>query len=680
MPVRRAVRRLATSSLLALLTIAAAASSATAADQWIEVTSPHFRVVSNAGDRSTRKLAWQLEQIRSAVSGLFAWAKVDLTKPLLVIAAKDESSMRLLAPEYWETRGAIRPASVWVSGPDQHYLAIRTDIEIDTRLTLNPFLTAYHSYVALVLRQSVPVELPLWFAQGFTGVLSNTIVRDDQVLVGPPIPFYLETLRDRPVLPLAKLLAVTRQSTEYVKADGRETFDAETWAFVHFLMFADEGRHRAALNAYAKLVSTGTDAASAFAESLGDLSSLELPFRTYISRNLFSYRRYDLDAAVEREKFPVRQLAPAESWSARALFHAAMNRWEESRGAIAEARKADPSAADSYTAEALLLDRAGQRDEARTAYARAAELGTTNAYAHYRLASLSWEPNPSKEKLEQIDAQLARAVAANNRYAAAYAWLGEIRAALGNEAGLGLVMRAIALEPRESSHHARAAQVLLRSGRVDDARTQAELARALAEDDQERAAAQRLLDAVSRAAATPPASTASSTASTTARPSGTAAPASDPAALSKACQSGEGAACQALLPGAQRACDGGTGAACGFVASLYERGVGVAEDLPKAFDLYRQACEAGERRGCLAAATMQARGTGVERDPDAARATLTPLCEGDLPEACTQLALIEAQERTPEGLSKARVLLTKACEARAPRACELLSSMPKAPR
>jgi hypothetical protein len=71
-----------------------------AADQWIEIKSANFAVMSNAGERSTRKLVWQLEQVRSAMAGLFSWAKPDLNKPLSVIVLKDQNSMRALAPQY----------------------------------------------------------------------------------------------------------------------------------------------------------------------------------------------------------------------------------------------------------------------------------------------------------------------------------------------------------------------------------------------------------------------------------------------------------------------------------------------------------------------------------------------------------------------------------------------------
>jgi hypothetical protein len=496
---RRTEQVTVSAALIAVFLAAWLAVGLDAADQWIEVKSPHFTVVSNAGERATRKLAWQLEQVRSVTAALWSWARLDLNKPLSVIVVKDENSMRALAPQYWEERRSVRPASVWVSGPDQHYVALRADVEVDDSGTVNPYVTAYFSYVGLVLGQSIDRELPLWFDRGFTGVLSNTIVRDDHVLLGAPIPWELRILRERPLLPLPKLLAVTRQSPDAVEADRREVYDAETWAFVHFLMFGEQGRHAEKLNAYAKLVSGGKDASAAFAETLGPVEALEGRFRIYIQGSIFSYRRINIDVSVERERFPVRKLPPAEAASARASFHAAMNRPLEARAAIAEARKADPNAAGSYAAEGFLFDREQKPDEAKAAYAKAAELGSTSAFAHYRLASLTWQPNPSRETLTEIEKHLTRAINLNSRYAAAYAWLGETKAFLGTGEAIGLIRRAIAIEPREAGHRLRAARVLLRQGKPADAVADAQVALTFAETDAERREAHRLLEAIAKA-------------------------------------------------------------------------------------------------------------------------------------------------------------------------------------
>src|SRR5215207_1401613 len=85
------------SSLTCLLALAAAPLAA--ADRWIEAKSDHFTVVSNAGDGTARKVAWQFEQIRAAVE---QWAPFSTTKaalrPVLIIAVKNEAGMQDLAP------------------------------------------------------------------------------------------------------------------------------------------------------------------------------------------------------------------------------------------------------------------------------------------------------------------------------------------------------------------------------------------------------------------------------------------------------------------------------------------------------------------------------------------------------------------------------------------------------
>src|SRR5437870_9991061 len=124
--------------------------SALGADGWVEIKSPHFTIWSVANDGNTRTLLWQLEQVRSALVDFWPWAKVDLPKPLLIFAIKDESGMKTMAPMYWEQKGATHPASVSVTGADRHYMAIRTDAQGEERLTPNPYLTTYSSYPHLI--------------------------------------------------------------------------------------------------------------------------------------------------------------------------------------------------------------------------------------------------------------------------------------------------------------------------------------------------------------------------------------------------------------------------------------------------------------------------------------------------------------------------------------------------
>jgi hypothetical protein len=240
-----------------------------AADTWIEMKSKNFTAVSNAGERSTRNLLWQLEQMRAAMKTLWAWAKADLNQPLTIIVLKDENSMRAFAPEYWEKRGLVHPASLWAAGADQHFLVMRTDVQIDYQAQTNPYLLSYFSYAGLILGSSTDRALPFWVERGLTGVLSNTMVRSNEVRVGPIIPMHLQNLREEPRLPLSRLLTMARRSPELRQSEFLRTFDAQTWALVHFLIFGENGKRSPQLDAFVKMVGSGKDASTALSYANG---------------------------------------------------------------------------------------------------------------------------------------------------------------------------------------------------------------------------------------------------------------------------------------------------------------------------------------------------------------------------------------------------------------------------
>ena len=490
-------RRLAAALISSALALTEA-RPAGAADRWMEVKSAHFTVISNASEGSAKTIAWQLEQIRSAIATLWPWAKVDLNKPLSIFVVRDEAALKALAPMYWELKGGLRPSSLWVGGADQNYLAIRTDVEADDKLNINPYVSSYFSYVSLILQQSVPGPMPLWFSRGLAGVMSNTIVRESKIMVGPPIPWHLERLRDGSRMKLPALLKVTRNSPEYLNGDSLSTFDAESWALVHYLMFGEAGARSAALVRVAQLVAQGADSSVAFREVLGPPENLEGPFGIYISRPLFSFLQVNVDVAVKREGFTVRAVPAPEAAARQALLHAAMRRPEEARRAIEEARKAG-AAPDASVAEGLLLDASGKEDEAKAAYARAVAAGSTHPYAYYRLASLTWRTRVDHDTLVQIEKLLNQAVALNNRYASAYAMLGEARSQLGIGDPIGMVLRAISLEPAEAHYRLSAATVLQHERKYDEALKHAQAALGLADTDEERRRATEMIATLTNA-------------------------------------------------------------------------------------------------------------------------------------------------------------------------------------
>jgi len=471
-----------------------------AADRpWVQVTSPHFTVISDAGDKDAVRAAWQFEQVRAVLQRLWPWANLATGKPVVVFAARDENTLKSLAPKYWETKGGIRPGSVFVTGPDRHYVAVRVDLPEPDSLQANPYYQSYWSYVYITLRSSFERELPLWLGRGLSDMFANTIVREKDVQVGRVVPWHLETLREGSRMRLAAVLAVDRQSRQATRDDQARLFDASAWALVHYLAFGENGANLPKLNRLLELVAKGGDAAASLTEVYGPPDRLDEAVHIYVGRTLYTYKLIGIDVNVPAEGFKRRPLSAAESAGDRAAFHAAMQRPVEARKLAQEAMRSDAALATPYEVEGLLSDQEGQKEAALSAYRKAAELGSANFYAHYRYAQLRWSPALDKAALEEIARSLDQTIKLNSNWASGYSYLAEVSIDLGDaEKALGLARRAVALEPGESYHHATVARALGRQSRTDEAVMEAEKALALASNPAERQRAEELLAWVKR--------------------------------------------------------------------------------------------------------------------------------------------------------------------------------------
>jgi tetratricopeptide (TPR) repeat protein len=467
-----------------------------AADRaWVRVASPHFTVASDGSEKSARVIAWQLEQLRAALHAVWPWARLELDKPVLVLAARDEQSMKLIAPQFWERGSNLHPASVFVTGPDRHYIVLRADVKAEDTDGTNPYFNAYWSYAGLVLNTSINHHLPAWFRRGLAGLFGNTIIRESLVQVGRPVRWHLQQLAGRTRLSVDELLMVDDNSPWLTDGDKMSVFDAECWAFVHYLMFADKGVHRPQLDRFATLLSEGKSPAAATELVFGNVQSLNGSLAFYITRQIFEYGRIDTDVNVNTAAFAAAPLSAPDAAMMRAAFHIAMGRLADARALLDAARKTDTSASATYEVDGLILDREEKGADARAAFAKAVELRSTHFYPHYRWAALTWQPELASDVRARVQTSLERSIELNGHFASAHALLGEVQAQAGRgDDALASAKKAITLEPEVVWHRLSFARVLWSLSRRGEAQRVAQDAVAIARTDDERRAAQQLLD------------------------------------------------------------------------------------------------------------------------------------------------------------------------------------------
>ena len=600
---------------------------------WVEVKSPHFTVLSDAGERRARDVAWQFEQIREALVRLWPWATSEFDRPIVVYAARDENSMRALVPKYFEGRDPIRPTSVFMSAPFGHFVAIRTDVDRGGDPNVNPYKSSYWSYVHLVLRASIDQDLPPWLGRGMAEVFSNTIVRENQVLVGPLIPWHLQALRDRGRPTIDVVLAADRSSPYLTSGNRMGIFDATAWALVHYLIFGNQGKNIPIFNQFAEAVRLGGAPNELVLKYFGGPTALREGLARYIDQSLFVYQRWDTAVGVNRASFSVRELLPADAAVAIARLHTASNRPADARAQLAAAGSA-PAAAE---VEAWLLDGEGKHDEAKAAYARASQAGAAGYYGEYRLASLSWPraDGATPEAFAAIEKNLRRSVELNASYAPAYSLLADALVRLNRPTeALGAAQRTATLDGRDPDNHLSVSRALWKLEKLHEARASAEKALDLATTENEQKNARQMLDFLAKLPAAPSA----------------AAPAA-PASSAPAVPAEEG---QKLFAD----CYAGDSAACGKLQAITE-----------------QQCKAGDTRACMFLAFFYAEGRGVPKDETKAMKILEPLCNGSMPEACTPMGTILINRGGSANRARGRELLEKSCKAGIEQACKLLQTL-----
>src|SRR5258708_37858194 len=251
-----------------LLFSVALSLQAGATEQWVQVRSPHFSVVTDSNEKQARHILAQFERMRWVFQTLFPKI-VDPPTAILVFAAKNGKTFQSLEPAAYLAKGQLNLAGYFLSTQDNNYILLRLDAEQE-----NPYATIYHEYTHLQFR-SAGGWMPLWLNEGFAEFFQNTEIHNKDVELGKPSKDDILYLREQSLIPLRVLLKVDATSPYYHEEQKGSVFYAEAWALTHFLQVSDKekGTHR--LPDYLTMMSHHEDSIDAATKAFGDLKQLQ---------------------------------------------------------------------------------------------------------------------------------------------------------------------------------------------------------------------------------------------------------------------------------------------------------------------------------------------------------------------------------------------------------------------
>jgi Tetratricopeptide repeat/Protein of unknown function (DUF1570) len=444
-------------------------AAARGSDPWVEVKSPHFTVDSNAGDREARRIAAQFEQMRAVFHTVYPSLRVDAGEPFVVIALRNEDSMKVLLPDYWVGNDRVHPVGVYFDRGDKDYAVLRTDV---TGSADNPYHSLYHEYTHGVMRMNFGT-LPTWLNEGLAEFFGSSILEGSEVQLGRASPLQLSLLQRSQLIPIDKLMNADSRSPYYNEQDRASIFYAESWAIVHYLMLDPDAIKQNYRNKYLKAWEETRDGAEAAEQTFGDLGRFQQKIATYVREPDFYYLRMKPDTHYSPNDFTARAMSPAEALAVQADFLEHTNHLPEAREMLSQALQLEPNLASAHACLGFAAYLKFDLDEAEKEFKQATQLNPQDFWSFFYLAeAVDRKSGYSAQSTPEIVAYLEKVVALNPDFAPAYAFLSVAyrQPDQPKEKALSAALKASQLKPAIFAYDVDIGDALIALNRDDDAR------------------------------------------------------------------------------------------------------------------------------------------------------------------------------------------------------------------
>jgi tetratricopeptide (TPR) repeat protein len=461
--------------------------------QWVEVRTAHFVVASNASEVQARGVAVDFEQIRSLFHTTFPELRVDPAQPIVIVAARDEATMRTIAPEEWGGEEHIRPSGLFHSDGEKDYVVLRLDAQGTTA-----YHTVYHEYTHALLHLNFS-QIPLWLSEGVAEFFGNSTVGPQEARTGTADKTHLYILSKNEWLPMETLLKVRGDSPYYNEKNPASIFYAQSWAVTHYLLLDPEARREQLLQKFLRNWSGSGDRVRAGSEAFGDLGRFGETVKRYVRQANWRAGVALPGQANSGGDARVRTLAAAEVLALRGDFFVHRKQMEAARPLLEQGVELGPEIAATHEALGFYDFRNGDFAAADEEMGKAISLGSTSFMPFYcQGVLLQRDLSETAAATQRAREALENAARLNPMYAPKFEALTQVYSRLAQTQGKALEAADIAvkLDPESRSYKVNLAYVLLNNARAADARVVAEKLQATAGSAADAKTARSILGAI----------------------------------------------------------------------------------------------------------------------------------------------------------------------------------------
>lgn len=355
-------------------------TTAIATPTWQKVVAPEFTVYSSGSAKETLRTAEDLQQFIAALQSILPVDPRALP-PLTVVLFGRDREFRDYRPK--QPNG--KPANVagFFSRREGWAVFGLSTATLDDEVRETVYHEAVHWFTS-----GYDLPNPPWLEEGIAEVFSTFQVKDGKVTWGEAIDYHVTVLSQQKPLSMVRLLNISPSDPLFNESQRTGQFYASSWAFVHYLLFGQNGMSRAVLSNYLKLSHLAAHPDDTFKQAFGgDYQTMDRQLAQYLKGGKYFKPQIPAKAAAEplrvepasdlEREIALARLAIGAGQNERALVHA--HRARELGPDSAAASETLGYAAESAKDNATLL----------TAFTEAARQGSKDFRVHFVLGQLA---------------------------------------------------------------------------------------------------------------------------------------------------------------------------------------------------------------------------------------------------------------------------------------------------
>src|SRR5438309_5954741 len=218
-----------------------------AADQqWLRISSDHFIVLTDAGEKKGHEVAARFEQIRAMFGQLMSQHKLKMSQPVEIIAIRSDKDYAPLAPI--RDGQPITAPAFFLTGDDRICIVLNL-FETDS------WRAVEHQFAHYLLNYNYPPTQP-WFDEGFAEYFASLYLTPRQAEMGSDpelnpayqtdllgnetqghgLKSFTEILSNPVWLTLPELFGMKNRVVNGQEGTHHTLFYAQSWILVHYLL------------------------------------------------------------------------------------------------------------------------------------------------------------------------------------------------------------------------------------------------------------------------------------------------------------------------------------------------------------------------------------------------------------------------------------------------------------